>query len=262
MLMRLLCNPLSGVLLSLTIAGIQTFGSIDRAHANSIIALGEIVTYGQVDWGENSDAISLLQTGFATAFASTGGALFVGGTHFMEVDAPDSLYSHSSLVGYLPANGVAAPLNASVIDPETTSSGVFGGDVVALQLDVAFSAAGLLAHHSGVPFGNMVLTGFTGNLAGLNNITVSELLATANAILGGDSTAYLPTDIDPIVASVGDAFNEGVESDFANAHLELPSDTPVSTTPLPQSFLLLFSGLGALGILGRKRATGAPRTGC
>jgi hypothetical protein len=64
--------------------------------------------------------------------------LFVGDTSdpsgfAIAFDSPAAIFS------YLPTGGQAAALTSEVVDPSLTNSGAFGGDVVALQLDVDFS---------------------------------------------------------------------------------------------------------------------------
>jgi hypothetical protein len=60
---------------------------------------------------------------------------------------------------YLPQASQAGPLSDDLINPTSSSSGVFGGNIVALQMDVDFSNAGFLQGTSGVRFGDLVLTG-------------------------------------------------------------------------------------------------------
>ena len=50
-----------------------------------------------------------------------------------------------SVLSYLPAVGPAAALNADLVNPTSSSSGEFGGNVLALRLNVDFSDANLLA---------------------------------------------------------------------------------------------------------------------
>jgi len=57
--------------------------------------------------------------------------------------------SASHLLDYLPAVGTPGPLTTDVADPISTESGEFGGDVVALKLNVDFNTAGLLGGTGG-----------------------------------------------------------------------------------------------------------------
>ncbi len=62
--------------------------------------------------------------------------------------------------GYLPASGPPGALNADLLNPVSSSSGEFGGEVVALRINVDFSAAGITQGPGG-PFGALTL-GSTG----------------------------------------------------------------------------------------------------
>jgi hypothetical protein len=120
-----------------------------------------------------------------------------------------------------------------------------------LKLNIDFSAAGLLAHPQGVTFGNLVLTGLTGSLSPLNGLTVNELLVQEDLALGG-----APSDFDTLMDAfllaneVDMAFNGGLVGTFADQNLEIPE---VSTTPLPAGLPLFATGLGALGLLSRRK---------
>jgi hypothetical protein len=210
---------------------------------------GDFVTYGQGDWSLNSTATNLLQTDFETTYVSTGGNLVVGvGSHII-------LDGASAVHVFLPQSGTPGALTASIDDPggiESTASGVFGGDTTGLALNVNFSAAGLLGPKS-TQFGGLLLTGLTGSVAGLNGMSINDVLALAEEELGGSSTLYAFADLDSIVAQINVSFEYGgVVTDFATDHLEFPN-AGVGTTPLPAGLPLFASGLGALGLLARRR---------
>jgi hypothetical protein len=86
-----------------------------------------------------------------------------------------------AIENYLPASGTPAALNADLIDPTSSSSGQFGGEVLALRLNVDFSAAGITQGPGG-PFGALTLTS-TG--MSLDGQTVLQVLAAMNTALGG-----------------------------------------------------------------------------
>ena len=58
------------------------------------------------------------------------------------------LTSPAAIQNYLPAGGPAGVLNACLSNPSSSHSGSLGGEVLALELNVDFSAAG--APHHGV----------------------------------------------------------------------------------------------------------------
>jgi hypothetical protein len=150
-------------------------------------------------------------------------------------------------MAYLPTSGLVAPLSASIVDPTTTSSGAFGGDVVGLALDVDFSNNGALHGTSSTPFGNLILVNFNPNSADfdLNGMSVSSFLALSETALGDGSTdGHTLDDIDTIVAELGSSFEAGNVSEFATDHLE----GPLSQTPVPAALPLFATGLGAMGL--------------
>jgi hypothetical protein len=51
--------------------------------------------------------------------------------------------SPAAIQNYLPAGGKAGVLDACLIDPSSSHSGNLGGEVLALELNVDFSAAGV-----------------------------------------------------------------------------------------------------------------------
>jgi hypothetical protein len=67
---------------------------------------------------------------------------------------------------------------------------VFGGNVLALQLDVDFSDAGVLGGTSGLAFGDLRMCNFT-TLSALNGMTVRQYLALVNTLLGGGTGRVL-----------------------------------------------------------------------
>src|ERR1700683_5076332 len=95
---------------------------------------------------------------FDIVYASAGGVFEIGNTtsgNFMAfTDAVD-------LIDFLPASGTSGPLDANLLNPTTSSAGQFGGEAVALKLNLDFSNAGLLPNSSGLLFGNLLLTGFS-----------------------------------------------------------------------------------------------------
>jgi len=214
---------------------------------------GDFLAYMQTEWGDDaspSAAASLITSSFNTVYASAGGTLQVGitsGPGFSLIfDNPNSV------LAYLPSVGAIGVLNANYLEPTTTPSGSFGGEVVALRLNVDFSGANLLMHLPGVPFGNLVLGNFGVSLAGLDGLKVRDFLQIDETALGGGATSFSLNDLFIISEQLNGTFFNGIPSQWAQDHLALPAAT---TTPVPEppTWLLLLFGLGALALSPSRR---------
>jgi hypothetical protein len=173
---------------------------------------GDVITLDQRGWhGE----LNLVSSGLDFLYASMFGVLALGlpsPGFSMGFDTGDAV------IRYLPANGTPAPLDANLSDPTTTASGVFGGDVVALQLNVDFADAMLIKGSSGIVYGDLTICSLT-SLTPLNGMKVRDVLSIANTLLGGGSASFSIADFDPVLQQLNQSFGFGYTSDFARAHL-------------------------------------------
>ncbi len=125
---------------------------------------------------------------------------------------------------YQPSIGPYAPLNASVLNPLSTASGAFGGDVLGLEFNVDFSDAGFLVGTSGDRFGDLTLCGLSSAQAPLNGESLRQFLAVVNTLLGGGASrrrcrAGLIADLGTLVDDVNSSFFAGTPSTFAQQHI-------------------------------------------
>jgi hypothetical protein len=210
-------------------------GCAGAANADPWLA-GDLTTYNQGSWGGDPgiDAgATLLLAKFDTVYAPTGGVRVGSASGFGMI-----FTDPGSALNYLPSIGPYAPLSGSVVNPLSTSSGAFGGDVLALEFNVDFSDAGLLPGTSGLRFGDLVLTDFS-TLPQLNGLTVRQFLGDMNTLLSGGSSIVSISDLGTVVDDLDSSFFAGVPQQFAQDHLVAPS----VPTPEPSSCVLLGSGL-------------------
>ena len=210
---------------------------------------GEFATYDQNAWGADpSDGppASILKARFFDLFTAGAefGYPFPGGA-VMDFSSADAMLT------FLPQSGAPGPLAASLTDPTSTSAGVFGGQVVALDLNIGFSDLGDLGHPAGVTFGDLILTDLAGTLAGLDGRTVRQFYEIVDAALGGGFEPYGIVDLAGLTNEVNSSFGGGYVSDFAQQHYELPAVTVA--VPEPSTLLLALASLSGLGIGGSRR---------
>jgi hypothetical protein len=188
------------------------------ASAPEVAAAAEpvaLTTYIQGDWGTlSTPAGVLLDAHYGSVYGSTFGVVEVGvpGASGRSM----SFTGVNGVLAYLPSSGVPAPLDADLVDPVTSSSGVLGGEVLALRLNVDFSDAGLTSGASGPRFGDLLLCSPPSGPSGL---TVRAFLALASTALGGGSTPYATGELNAVAQDLNAAFAGGGPSPFAQAHL-------------------------------------------
>lgn len=176
---------------------------------------GDMVTYTQEAWGDATTiAGGTLLGNYDTVYPSSVVEVGIPGAAGFSMRFFDAL----AVLNYLPAVGLPGALTADLTDPMSSSSGVFGGNVLALRLNVDFSDASVISGTSSLRFGDLLLCDFP-TLPALNGTTVRSFLATANTLLGGGSATYSINDLSPIASALNGAFDAGTVSTFAQDHL-------------------------------------------
>jgi len=107
-------------------------------------------------------------------------------------------------------------IDAQIYNAPMYPGGTFGANVLALQLNVDYSAKNILPFRQG--FGNLVLYDYSA-LPSLNGKTINEILYISNRVLGGDTgTGYTIAGLEPLLVLLNDAFNDP-DLTWANGHL-------------------------------------------
>jgi len=167
-------------------------------------------TFTQGGWGappEGNNPGQLLTTNFAAVYP-TGVEVGIPGGGFSMVFAEAKYITgwkegKDKFDGYLPAGGPAEALDQDYLNPQSNnSSGVFGGQVLALQLNVDFSNAGK------TPGGLANLT-LCNTGTSLDGNTIQAILAAANTALGGGTlpAGYNYPDLSDLITKLNEAFD-------------------------------------------------------
>lgn len=160
------------------------------------IKSGDFRTQTQGGWGSTphgNNPGTYLHANFAAAFPN---GLTVGCTYVI------NLTSAQAVTNFLPEGGKPRALTS---DATNTSVGnVLAGQVVALTLSVTFDQYDANFGASSTSMGNLKIE--TGPLAGM---TVNDVLAEANKILGGCSSAYSASQINDAISGINQNFVDG-----------------------------------------------------
>lgn len=176
---------------------------------------GEFFTYTQGGWGarpQGGNPGRILATNFGTVYPA-GVEVGIPGTAGYSM----KFGSAPAVDRYLPAGGTPRKLDRDYVNPTRTAAGVFGGQVLALQLNVDFCNAGV-TRGSGGDLGVLKLRN-TGT--SLDGRTIREILAIANSVLGGGPlpAGYTVATLNNLVTNLNEAFPNGVWSGWAKQHL-------------------------------------------
>lgn len=177
---------------------------VDVGSVITDINPGDFRSQTQGGWGSTPNGNNpgaLLHANFA--------AVYPNGLEIGVADAGFSLKftSAAAITAFLPQGGTPAALTADLINPTSSSAGVFGGQVLALRLNVGFSAAGVTQGPGG-PLGSLKLTGTGTSLDGL---TVEQILAICETALGGGAlpTDYTLAGLNSVASNLNEAFVDG-----------------------------------------------------
>jgi hypothetical protein len=165
--------------------------------------------------GEGNDAYNILTDNFSTVYNSSGSVQI--GLPCSSNNFDMTFTSPSAVENYLPAGGKPGVLNACLNDPSSSHSGSLGGEVLALELNVDFSAAGV-TEGSGGPFGSLNLCGSGTPLDGMS---IAQILGAANKALGHGG---MPAGLDAaslrnLLHQLNESFDSCRPHGFAQKHL-------------------------------------------
>ncbi len=144
------------------------------------------------NWGTYRDR------NFAGAFSS--GLTIGAGTRFLK------LTSAKAVENFLPSGGTPRALDAGTLTNPTEKSyaNTLAGQVVALTLSVTFDRYDAAFSSSDTQLGDLLVV--SGTFAGMS---VNQVLIEANQVLGGVSNSYTPEQLNAIVSSINENYDNG-----------------------------------------------------
>ena len=202
-------------------------GSQPVVHVSNFCGFhpGDYCTFTQGGWGSTphgNNPGALLAGFFSTVYPA--GFVQVGGDATNNASPWGMRFTSATAVeAYLPEGGTPNKLAADHINPSgspnATASEVFGGQVLALRLNVDFSANDIPPTPEG-PLGDLDLVNYTPS--SLNGQSIALILSAAELTLSGGNppTGFTVPDLNHLVDLINNAFNDcTVVTDWANEHL-------------------------------------------
>jgi hypothetical protein len=177
-----------------------------------VILPGDFRTQTQGGWGascKGGNPGCYRDAHFAGCFPS---GLVAGAASGYSATFTDS----GSVEGFLPQGGPAASLFQDHVDPTSTEAGVLGGQLVALTLSANFDRCDPGFGASAVNLSDLVVCDAASACDGM---TVGEVLAEGNAVVGGQSSAFSASQINQCLSSINENFVDGTQ---VGAYLCLP----------------------------------------
>ncbi len=158
--------------------------------------LNNFVTYTQGGWGSSHGTPATIRdSNFDIVFSS---GLIVGeGTKTIKLTGAQKVDN------FLPQSGTPGVLDGSYVNPSSTPAGSFGGQVVALKLNIGFSDASVLGTN-GAKLGILIVK--SGPFAGKS---VYDMLDIANKTLAGVSTGFTLSQVNEAVTKINENFDGG-----------------------------------------------------
>jgi hypothetical protein len=176
---------------------------------------GLYMSYSANDW--SLDNYQYLANNFTNVYSIGFVQVGISGSQGYHFEFSNITAMCSFLSNSLPASALTQSPTPD-LNPPGCPGGIFGADVLALQLNVDYSNAGVGLSQG---FGSLTLYNYTVGPS-LNGMTVSQILTTANQVLGGNSTAmpsgYTVNSLDSLVAQLNLAFHSADVS-WAQGHL-------------------------------------------
>lgn len=198
-------------------------------------------TYSQGAYGATNGAPSLyMQANFDDVFASGVqiGDLTAGAATDALVGAGEraALFtSAQAIIDLLPVGGPDSPpqgLNTDSVDATSLGAGTLAGHTIAMTLSLGFDAAD--AGFAAAPgyLGDLTYNAASGITTVLNGLTVTAIVAEANAFLSGAATTHSGGELTEALRLIIQEFDNGIQDTTNELDLDCDDvcDDPIQTT--------------------------------
>lgn len=120
-----------------------------------------------------------------------------------------TLETSADVANFLPTGGRARALTSSYVNPTgNTEAGVFAGQLIAATITIA--ADETIPDFSDCGGNSIAGMCYVDDASPLNGLTVGEIVAIANEVIGGCSTAYTPNQLSAALANINENFSDGI----------------------------------------------------
>jgi len=161
-----------------------------------------------------------LHNNFASAFPS---GLIIGcGSNTLSISSADAIND------FLPSSGTPDILPAgSMTDPGSSYNNTLAGQLVTAKLNMGFDSYDSDFSINTINTGDLIIT--SGMFAGW---TMNQLCAEADNVIGGCSNAYTPSEINEVLSSFNENYDNGtVDNGFLSCESYPPLNVTCSSTP-------------------------------
>ena len=168
---------------------------------------GDMFTRTQTDW----DVATNWYNGYDQAYSSTFGVIEVGipGTSGYSLRFTDG----DRVTNFFVQSGNPAALTGDLVNTTSSPSGGFGGEIVALRMNIDFSDFNIAPYTSAYKFGDLILYDLDNfpqlNAPELNGKSVREIMDVCNLWLGGGTSISNMITLSDLLGYLNGSFSGG-----------------------------------------------------
>jgi hypothetical protein len=118
-----------------------------------------------------------------------------------------TLTSAAAVEAFLPSGGAPKKLAANETNPLSSSAGVFAGQLAAIKMTLCADSS--FPGFSDCSAGTLGSKCYTDPASALNGMTVDQIVAIADDVIGGCSTLYTPAVLNAALTNINENYDNG-----------------------------------------------------